>query len=60
MVKYLSIILALALFACHKPSSERQEAVEETQTETVQTSTVGQEITTASGLKYIEGVIGIG
>ena len=41
MGKYLSIILALTLFACHKPST-------------------GQEITTASGLKYSDEVIGVG
>ena len=41
MGKYLSIILALTLFACHKPST-------------------GQEITTASGLKYSDEVIGLG
>ena len=41
MGKYLSIILALALFACHKPST-------------------GKEITTASGLKYSDEIIGKG
>ena len=60
MSKYLSIILALALFSCHKPSSKNQEAMEETHTGTVQTSKVGQEITSASGLKYIDEIIGTG
>ena len=60
MSKYLSIILALALFSCQKPSSKNQEAMEETHTGTVQTSKVGQEITSASGLKYIDEIIGTG
>ena len=60
MSKYLSIILALALFSCHKPSSKNQEAMEETHTGTVQASKVGQEITSTSGLKYIDEIIGTG
>ena len=60
MSKYLSIILALALFSCHKPSSKNQEALEETPTGTIQASKVRQEITSASGLKYIDEIIGTG
>ena len=60
MGKYLSIILALTLFACQKPSNKKQDTVENTNTETVQTSVVGQENTTASGLKYIDEMIGTG
>ena len=60
MGKYLSIILALTLFACQKPSNKKQDTVENTKAETVQTSVVGQEITTASGLKYIDAIIGTG
>jgi len=60
MGKYLSIILALTLFACQKPSNKKQNTVENTTTETVQTSVVGQETTTASGLKYIDEIIGTG
>ena len=57
MGKYLSIILALTLFACHKPSNEKGKAMEDTHTETFQKSIVDQEITTASGLKYIDEMI---
>ena len=60
MGKYLSIILALTLFACQKPSNKKQKTVENINTETVQTSVVGQEVTTASGLKYIDETIGTG
>ena len=60
MGKYLSIILALTLFACQKPSNKKQDTVENINTETVQTSVVGQEVTTASGLKYIDETIGTG
>ena len=60
MGKYLSIFLALTLFACHKPSNEKGKAMEDTHTETFQKSIVDQEITTASGLKYIDEMIGTG
>ena len=60
MGKYLSIFLALILFACHKPSNEKGKSVEDTHTETFQESIVNQEITTASGLKYIDEMIGTG
>ncbi|SVD82677.1 uncharacterized protein METZ01_LOCUS435531, partial [marine metagenome] len=60
MGKYLSIILALTLFACQKPSNKKQDIVENTATETVKTAIVGKEISTASGLKYIDEMIGTG
>ena len=56
MNKYLSIVLAVALFSCHKSYNKK----EETQIPATPTSEVGQEITTASGLKYIDEVIGTG
>ena len=60
MDKYLSIILILALFACQKPSSKQEDSVAETQTTTVQTPGAGEAITTPTGLKYIDEVVGTG
>ena len=61
MGKYLRIILALALFACSNSSNKKEEAtIEETHTATAQTPILGQEITTPTGLKYIDEVLGTG
>ena len=60
MDKYLSIILIFALFACQKPSSKQEDSVAETQTTTVQTPGAGEAITTPTGLKYIDEVVGTG
>ena len=60
MGKYLIIILSLTLFSCHKPASKKQDVVEMKQTETAQAPIVGQEITTPSGLKYIDEIVGTG
>ena len=60
MNKYLSIVLAFALIACQKPSSNKEETVEGTHKATAQTPIVDQEITTSTGLKYIDEVIGTG
>ena len=60
MDKYLSIILVLALFSCQKPSAKKEDTVTETQSTTVQTPGVGEEITTPTGLKYIDEVVGTG
>ena len=60
MIKYLSIVLILVLFSCHKPVNKKEETVAETQNTTIQESVVGQEITTPSGLQYVDEVIGTG
>ena len=60
MVKYLSIILALALFSCNKPYNKKEEKVEETKGASEQIPVLQQEITTQSGLKYIDEAIGTG
>ena len=60
MVKYLSILLAVVLFSCHKSYEKKKESVTETQNITDQEPVMGQEITTTSGLKYIDEVIGTG
>jgi len=60
MGKYLIIILALVLIACQKPTSKKDEAGEETHLETDQGPLRGQEITTPTGLKYIDENIGTG
>ena len=60
MIKYLSIILILALFACQKTDNKKNETVAEIPSSSVQESVVGQEITTPTGLKYIDEVIGTG
>ena len=60
MGNYLSIILALVLFSCQKPSSNKENEVTETQSTTVQVPEVDKEFTTPTGLKYIDEVIGTG
>ncbi len=60
MVKYLSIALALVLFACNKPDNKQEESVTETQSTSIKESSTGQEIITSTGLKYIDEVIGTG
>jgi len=60
MIKHLSIILVLALFACNKSDEKKEEALTETQNTNASKPVLGQEITTASGLKYIDEVIGAG
>ena len=60
MFKYLYIVLAITIIACHKPHDKKQESVNNNQSKTAHASDLGEEITTASGLKYIDEIIGIG
>ncbi|MBC8255888.1 MAG: FKBP-type peptidyl-prolyl cis-trans isomerase [Candidatus Marinimicrobia bacterium] len=60
MYKYLSMILVITLISCNKPYSKEKEVVEEAQRTTKSEPVVGEEITTESGLKYIDNVIGTG
>ena len=60
MVKYLNIILVLSIISCHKPYEKKEETEVASQTPTIQAEPVGQEITTSTGLKYIDEVIGTG
>ena len=60
MYKYLSMILVIGLISCNKPSNKDKEFMEETQSATISKPVVGEEITTESGLKYIDDVLGAG
>ena len=60
MIKYLSIVLILVLAACSKPDIKKEEISENTHTETTKSQEEGQEITTSTGLIYIDEVIGTG
>ena len=60
MVKYLNIILVLSIISCHKPYEKKEETEVASQTPTIQAEPVGQEITTSTGLKYSDEVIGTG
>jgi len=60
MVKFLSIVLVLILVACNEISNKKEVALTETQNTTAQVPAVDQEITTSTGLKYIDEVIGTG
>ena len=60
MYKYLSVILAITLFSCHKPYEKKEEISGTVQNTEAKTLVVGEEITTPSGLKYIDEVIGSG
>ena len=60
MYKYLSITLVIILISCNKPYSREKETVNNTQKKNSQTPVVGEEIITATGLKYIDEVIGTG
>jgi peptidylprolyl isomerase len=60
MYKYLSMILVIGLISCNKPANKDKEIMEETQSTTISEPVVGEEITTESGLKYIDDVLGAG
>ena len=60
MYKYLSVILAITFFSCHKPYEKKEEIVEDPQQTTISEPVLGVEITTASGLKYIDNALGTG
>ena len=54
------MILVIGLISCNKPSNKDKEILEETQSATISEPVVGEEITTESGLKYIDDVLGTG
>jgi len=54
------MILAIGLISCHKPANKDNEIMEETESITVSEPVMGEEITTESGLKYIDNVLGDG
>jgi len=54
------MILVIGLISCNKPSNKDKEIMEETQSTTISEPVVGEEITTESGLKYIDDVLGAG
>ena len=60
MYKYLSMILVITLISCNKPYSKEKEIIEEVPKPTINEPVVGEEITTESGLKYIDDVLGAG
>ena len=60
MYKYLSVILVITLFSCNKPYEKKEETAGSTQNNEAKAPVVGEELTTSSGLKYIDEVIGTG
>jgi FKBP-type peptidyl-prolyl cis-trans isomerase len=60
MYKYLSMILVIGLISCNKPYSKEKEVIEEVPKPTINEPVVGDEITTASGLKYEVITLGAG
>jgi len=60
MYKYLTIILAVILISCNKPYDKGETATNNASSPTDKAPIVGEEVTTASGLKYIDEVIGTG
>ena len=54
------MILVITLISCNKPCEKKKTETSNTTSSTDETPVVGQEITIASGLKYIDEVIGIG
>ncbi len=60
MYKYLSIILVIIFFSCHKPHDKNAEETANTQKTESQIPVVGIEVTAPSGLKYVDEVIGTG
>lgn len=54
------MILIITLISCNKPYTKEKEIVEEIQDSTISDPIVGEEVTTASGLKYIDSVLGMG
>lgn len=54
------MILVITLISCNKPYSKEKEVVEEVSKLTINEPVVGVEVTTESGLKYIDNVLGTG
>ena len=60
MYKYLSMVLVITLISCNKPYSKEKEVIEEVPKPTINEPIVGEEVTTASGLKYEVITLGAG
>ena len=60
MYKYLSIILVITFFSCHKPYDKKEEDSGSPQKNESQTPVLEEEVTTPSGLKYVDEVVGTG
>jgi FKBP-type peptidyl-prolyl cis-trans isomerase len=54
------MILVIGLISCNKPYSKEKEVIEEVPKPTINEPVVGDEITTASGLKYEVITLGAG
>jgi len=54
------MILVITLISCNKPYSKEKEVIEEVPKPTINEPVVGEEITTASGLKYEVITLGAG
>ena len=59
MVKYICFMLVLSMVACHKPYEKKEKVVDQAKS-TSETSLVGKEIITSSGLTYVDEVVGAG
>ena len=57
MYKYQSMILVIMLIACNKPYEKKETETSNITKKINDTSVVGEETTTASGLKYIDEII---
>ena len=60
MYKCIIIILVITLISCNKPYEKKKTETSNTTSSTDKIPEVGEEITIASGLKYIDEVIGTG
>ena len=60
MYRYIFITLLLILVACQKKSDKQDVAQTDTKEKPIAEQTIGQEVSTPSGLKYIDEVIGTG
>jgi len=60
MYKYISIFLVIILIGCNKNTETKENDVNNTSNNTNVSSAIGEEIVTASGLKYIDDVLGEG
>ena len=58
MGKYLSIFIAILFFSCNKPEEKQEKLINQNQA--ISASSLGSEVTTSSGLRYIDEVIGTG
>ena len=60
MVKYITIVLLLTTIACQKNSDKNESIQIDTQEKSMEEQNIGKEVTTPSGLRYIDEVVGTG